>query len=917
MQYPKGSIWRKWDLQVQTRLDNNYTCLGSSLEREKLKKLIDLCRLTEAEITSQEKSIDAEKYAKLFVNYIVHFTDVSAIAITDHNTGKELDSLMHEAEQTNGKLTIIPGVEVASSHGIHILCLFNPELPWKDNWSDSIDHFITEIGLTGNAFNEQGQPKNGTKTSQEIMELVADKNGICIFAHIATENGLFYRQSSTASGGTAHKDIYTHKFCQIVQIPHSAELNTGTKNIIEGKDPNYENKSVTKIKSSDSRSLLGIGTQYVWIKADPTFEGLKQIIFEPDERVKIQSPNPYENKDKIFFDSLILSGSKNFVLSDFEIPLNRELIALIGGRGSGKSALLDTFAFFNEEHLKFDQNNKKKIIEYYRDNEGRTEPRPSFTIRTKLIDKDGEISKFEKPLSNNTNLELPFLYLGQERLSGIATNDFELTRTVCDLIGIDINEIAQEALISKARDVLGDIDNTYQRINDIIERYKELGYSEDENLEEWINDYLSKLTEQQKRLSSKKTKETLDEINRKTERGLGLKELKEKSEALLLNLRNLQINQEVTNFNTSVKELYPEHTEIEKIDANTQEKTLEKLGLKIEGDLSKLRYEVIALKKKLGQQGIKEDVNTLVEASENLQRQISNIKKDVESYKQSKKQLLELHGERAKILEQIDISLKTLQDNITNAFEQFKISRNDSAEQEKTLFKKIISGIEIEGNIEFNFKKFAKRVLNDYIDNRKISNEADLKKMIAGANEDGTPKEITFGNLASWIQRDDLADEKCFSRDGVEGFTYYIFTEWSDFLGVKAVAKLNDKATEILSIGQRGTLLLKVYLATSTAKQVFIIDQPEDNLDNSFVMHELVPLIRKAKQSRQIIMSTHNANLVVNADAEQVIVARDDKELRYLSGSIENPEINKCIRDILEGGEKAFMQRERKYLLNQ
>ena len=80
------------------------------------------------------------------------------------------------------------------------------------------------------------------------------------------------------------------------------------------------------------------------------------------------------------------------------------------------------------------------------------------------------------------------------------------------------------------------------------------------------------------------------------------------------------------------------------------------------------------------------------------------------------------------------------------------------------------------------------------------------------------------------------------------------------------------------------------------------------------IMNELVPLIREAKKSRQIIMSTHNANLVVNADAEQIIVAQLDQGKGYISGSIENGEINKNIRDILEGGEEAFKRRERKYI---
>src|SRR3989338_2211302 len=258
-QHRRGSEWRKWDLQVQTRLDNGYSCLGNSLENGRLQQLITTTGLTEAEITSQEKSMTPENYAKLFVGYVTLFTDVSVFGITDHNTGKELDHLLYEAKQTDEKLTIIPGVEVSSSHGIHILCLFDLEKPWKDSWANSIEHFMTEIGLTGNVFNGSGQPNNSTKTSQEIMDIVAAKNGICIFAHIATENGLFYRQSSTVSGGTAHKDIYTHQFCQIVQIPHTSSIDSGTQNIINGKDPNYENKSVTKIKCSDARKLSEIG----------------------------------------------------------------------------------------------------------------------------------------------------------------------------------------------------------------------------------------------------------------------------------------------------------------------------------------------------------------------------------------------------------------------------------------------------------------------------------------------------------------------------------------------------------------------------------------------------------------------------------------------------------------------------------
>src|SRR3989338_3150276 len=158
IKYPRGSKWRKWDLQVQTRLDANYGCLGTStLTSDQLDKLKTETSLTEAEITSQEKIISPEKYAKLFVSYITNFTDIRVTAITDHNTGKELDLLLQEAEKTNGKLVILPGVEVCSTQGIHILCLFDLQKKWKTTWAESIAHFLTELGISGTGFNTQNQ----------------------------------------------------------------------------------------------------------------------------------------------------------------------------------------------------------------------------------------------------------------------------------------------------------------------------------------------------------------------------------------------------------------------------------------------------------------------------------------------------------------------------------------------------------------------------------------------------------------------------------------------------------------------------------------------------------------------------------------------------------------------------------------
>lgn len=123
-----------------------------------------------------------------------------------------------------------------------------------------------------------------------------------------------------------------------------------------------------------------------------------------------------------------------------------------------------------------------------------------------------------------------------------------------------------------------------------------------------------------------------------------------------------------------------------------------------------------------------------------------------------------------------------------------------------------------------------------------------------------------------------------------------------------------------LSPGTRGIVLLLLYLALDDSDdRPLIIDQPEENLDPKSVFDELVGLFIAAKAKRQVIMVTHNANLVINTDADQVIVAESGPHpsgglppIRYVAGGLENTAIRKAVCDILEGGEAAFRERARR-----
>ncbi len=127
----------------------------------------------------------------------------------------------------------------------------------------------------------------------------------------------------------------------------------------------------------------------------------------------------------------------------------------------------------------------------------------------------------------------------------------------------------------------------------------------------------------------------------------------------------------------------------------------------------------------------------------------------------------------------------------------------------------------------------------------------------------------------------------------------------------------NGRQLSQLSPGERGTLLLLFYLLVDKSDLPLIIDQPEENLDNQTVYNQLVQAIRHARERRQIIVVTHNPNIAVVCDADQVIHAHLDKAdghtLTYTTGSIEDPVINKLLMDVLEGTEPAFNNRDTKY----
>lgn len=199
-------------------------------------------------------------------------------------------------------------------------------------------------------------------------------------------------------------------------------------------------------------------------------------------------------------------------------------------------------------------------------------------------------------------------------------------------------------------------------------------------------------------------------------------------------------------------------------------------------------------------------------------------------------------------------------------------------------------------------------------------------KTLRSAWETGSAADVqaAMTNFISQYMRDLLSqapfgqNQQAEFRGWLKQFAHWLFA--TDHISVRYEIVYDGMDIRKLSPGTRGIVLLLLYLALDDADdRPLIIDQPEENLDPKSVFEELVALFIAAKAKRQVIMVTHNANLVINTDADQIIVADAGPHpagglppLKYTSGGLENTAIRKAVCDILEGGEEAFRERARR-----
>lgn len=288
---------------------------------------------------------------------------------------------------------------------------------------------------------------------------------------------------------------------------------------------------------------------------------------------------------------------------------------------------------------------------------------------------------------------------------------------------------------------------------------------------------------------------------------------------------------------------------------------------------------------------------------------------------------LDRFNEIFKNIEEISISILLDKIEIENIWKELYSSvQNFSNEHE--IIKRIDMKIKFEANLtmdgfEESFLEFinqrAKGSFYSSGDNEFLKSNVDLLRAEMNvSNFKVFINEIGKGIFFDYRERgvNEMVGEKQLKRSKkIEDLLSYFFS--LDYVDCTYGLRLGDRRIIELSPGEKGLLLLIFYILLDKQTIPLIIDQPEENLDNETIKEVLVPCILEAKERRQVIMVTHNPNLAVVCDSEQIIYSKIEKnnknKITYITGGIENFEIRNKIVDILEGTMPAFKNRNTKY----
>ncbi len=736
-----------------------------------------------------------------------------------------------------------------------------------------------------------------------------------------------------------------------------------------------------------------IGNSFTWLKADLTFEGLKQVANDKS-RIFIGDTPPLldrrKNNPTKFIESLSIEKLESSVLPEkwfenFQLELNPSMVAIIGNKGQGKSAIADIIGLLgntpNYEDFSFLERKKFR----------KPKPNKSESFKGNLKWFDGTIDS--NLLSNNpieTSVE-KVKYLPQnfiEKLCNEDLKDFEgeLRKVIfshlsnSDKLGKnnldELIEFQSEIINDDIEEIKGKLQNTNKKIIE-LERKKSESYRKaiEERIKEKENELKAHDSAKPTPIEAPTDNTAIQKNEEVTIRisairdqfptlnddiGKAQKDLADTKIDIAEIEKVIQIissfERQFDNLNSEIQFTFEKHSLILKdsISLIINKEPLESL-LKIKQGQSIAINQAITNEEKTGLLDKKELLNKeLQQLQEMLDAQSRAYQKFLDTKKawEEKRQIIigsdDKEGSITALKSQINYIEIDLISDLDKAKESRKTLTIDLFKKKEEiifLYKKLfdpitdfiqnygtlLSDYKIELDVDLKVVGLVEKFFDHVSMGSKgsfIGNPTGIEKLnqIIESHElkslDGI---VSFlDDIIHNLQTDQREDQNGVKRDiegqlkkGYSVLDLYSYLFNLDYLEPEYKLKLGDKDLSQLSPGERGALLLIFYLTLDQDDNPLVIDQPEENLDNQSVFKILVQFIKKAKEKRQIIIVTHNPNLAVACNAEQIVHVSMTKEkenlISFVSGSLENPTINSAVINILEGTYPALKTRTSTY----
>lgn len=913
---PNGANFRLSDLHIHTPADKskNYEMVG---EKKQLNDE-DWCR-------QYTRRIIEEVYKK----------KIAVIGITDHNSIDWIDYFNEEVKNISppegqSEIIIFPGFEVNTNtgSGVHIICLFNPRTS-----KVKLDGYLSTLFEAGERFDSRGYPKLAKKSCNEVIDFIQDKGGICIGAHALSSNGIL-----SGYAEQPRMETFTNPKILAVEIPGTrSELTGFAKNAIEGRDLNYKrDRKIATINSSDSDSLDKIGSRTTYIKMSSiTVEGLREAFLDWESRIRLK-----EEIGKEKYAVIIGAGWEGggCFLNDQIIHFNKNLNAVIGGKGTGKSTIIETLRYVFDQKPKspnaerayqdiikevFKSGSTLQVIVYSTQLDRHYLIERSYPGQpvVKSIDeemiKQGNIIK-EKEIINLPveKLFTPEIY-GQKEIYDISDDKSFQLKLVDRFLDEAFEQLREEenALLKQLNINKRDLIAIFESLDKIEENNKELleiREKKQKYIDLGIQERLKiqRSYEKEKSLLEKAIKK-IDDLERDFREffdalDMDVTFLLDKTIEDLPNKGLLKKGQEVlTSFFSFLES---KRTEIKDTIAETNNKLT---GLKTEWeplyDEQQKEYQEIINTLRKERVPLDPDEFMRLERRENLLKSIvseknkySKTKEELEAGRRKllnklnkvrldqfkkRKEVEKMINEKLKGILKIDVKYAAIRDGFINRL-------LDYSSRENRIMKEPIKRM-VEDN------KFNVRFFVDI-----------LRKGEQALIDDLSLTPGTAASLYRAIPRDNYYDIETLNFDAETLIRLYIGPP-----EVPISERIDDlfKETEHLSKGQKCTAILTLVLLKSD--RPLIIDQPEDDLDNRFVVDDVMKKLRAEKEKRQFIIATHNANITISADSELILALDADEKHGWeqTSGSIDDQEVKEAVERIIEGGKDVFLLRKEKY----